>query len=104
MKINKNYTSYTHAFTPENAIDISNLKVYPNPTNDILNVYLEREYFVEGSAINIYNADGKLVISNSIEVGANNMAINTAVLQKGIYIARLNNGYMKEFNFKFIKN
>jgi hypothetical protein len=63
----------------------SPLKVYPNPTNNTLNVELER--FVNNGTLTLFDMSGKLVLSQS--VNGNSTQINLSALTAGNYILRL---------------
>jgi len=73
---------------------LTNISIYPNPTNDKL--------FIQGlsdaTKVSIYNVLGKLVLSQTIskEIDVNN-------LQSGIYIIKITDE-QKEIVRKFIKN
>lgn len=58
------------------------LKVYPNPTSNVLNIEGE-----EMSSIEVYNAIGQRVMS--MEVSGNSTQINTQSLNNGVYFLRI---------------
>jgi hypothetical protein len=61
------------------------LQVYPNPTNNTLNVELER--FVNNGTLTLFDMSGKLVLSQSLN--GNSAQINLSALTAGNYILRL---------------
>lgn len=68
----------TDDFTAE-----SEMKVYPNPVNDILNIAFDRNI----TTVAVYNVLGQEVLSKT--VNANEGTINVAALTAGTYIVRV---------------
>jgi len=85
-------TSKTKSFTNdlEPQLSLNNLKVYPNPAKDVLNIecYLESNKFV---TIEIYGIDGKRYHTNKLETrkGNNKQNINISSLRTGLYILKI---------------
>ncbi|NOR87003.1 MAG: T9SS type A sorting domain-containing protein [Bacteroidales bacterium] len=79
----------------------SDIKIYPNPVSNQLNVSIA-DNFGEFKRIYIYNANGKLVISNPIS--SSNMIVDVSSLINGIYFVNLidENGIIKGKQ-KFLK-
>ncbi|MFK7781677.1 T9SS type A sorting domain-containing protein [Psychroserpens sp.] len=76
-----------------------NLKLYPNPSNDILNIDVKN-----GSGrldYQVYDVLGKLVISDSIQ-NSSNTAIDVSNLDNGLYLINLSYGNQSETK-RFIK-
>lgn len=71
------------------------LKVYPNPTNNIIN--LENQYERIG-IIKLFDAEGKLI--SAYEIDSNVTAINLEMLDSGIYFIHSNKGEV----LKIVKN
>jgi len=89
-------SKYTFAPTdiqfPEN--EINEFSIFPNPTSGQL--YIAIENHMQNDIAEIYSIDGKLVYSQAIQNGLNN--INTNSFISGIYILRLkNSGKSKQF-------
>lgn len=66
---------------------INNLKLFPNPANDIINLNYS---LIEENAVSlkIYQSNGQLVYSEDIEkqtVGNHSTSINTSYLSRGLY-------------------
>lgn len=80
--------------------DSSQIKIYPNPTNAILNFELPEEFLNENSKVNIYSTEGKLIRSETIKSSI--WQIDFSTLSKGVYFAtfQLNDTYR---NIRFIK-
>ena len=107
---NSEYLYYQHDFDydedddcftnyyPDNVVENNenNIKIYPNPTDDIVNIEnpLGSEY-----SIDVYNDKGQKLISKSSS-GISN--INVSELPCGLYIITINSNY-KNYNFKLIK-
>ena len=62
---------------------INPLKAYPVPTNGILNISLGEGNFI---ALNMYDATGKKVYSNTLDPKTNEFQLNTARFADGVYI------------------
>jgi hypothetical protein len=74
--------------------NLTNIKLYPNPTNGYVNVELTSDEIINELEISIYGIDGKLFYSsnktiNSMSVNEN---INVENFNSGIYILRINTG------------
>lgn len=89
VEASESFTTKTYNFciegTTENAIEnATNLSVFPNPSNGMLNI-------TAGESINtieIINGTGEIVLSR--RVSADNASIDMSVLANGIYFARIN--------------
>jgi glucose dehydrogenase len=57
--------------------------VYPNPVDDILNIYTATE-----QVVSLYNAAGSLVWKAKLPAGRNQLPVNK--LSKGVYILATN--------------
>jgi len=64
--------------------------VYPNPTNNFVNIDISAHY--ETSILSIYNSLGNLVYSNNISTSGGKIRIDISSWAGGIYIAELENG------------
>lgn len=76
----------------------NNVKVYPNPANDVLNVEVDG---AEVSVINIYSLDGRVVSSNNANASVVNVNISSLVEGTYIYEIVAENG--ATFKSKFVK-
>lgn len=74
-----------------------NIKIYPNPTQDILNIDFKTDFSGE---IIIYNIAGQSVLSKKYPNNINNLSLNVAGLDCGLYIIRFYDG--KSFKNKRI--
>ena len=77
-----------------NELKIKNddLKIYPNPTNDILNVELGVLNGNTTYALNIYNSIGQLIKVDEITFKNNLVVIDTKDLVNGVYVLTLFDG------------
>ena len=66
--------------------DIDNFQMFPNPTNDIVNIKLNR---VTSANLSIYDIQGKLVLEHPISE-AQLVGLNVSDLQSGLYFVKLN--------------
>lgn len=74
--------------------NIAGVNLYPNPANDIATVNIN---LVESAkvAVNVYDVTGKLVstvYNAQMNAGSNNVTIETADLESGIYFTTINSG------------
>ncbi len=66
------------------------LKIYPNPSQNDLNVYFEGKN-QENFEITVYDLSGRMMINQAVESNLNNI-ISTKQLNTGTYFLRLSNG------------
>lgn len=64
------------------------IKIFPNPTDEILNIIIDKQY--ENPIVNIVDVTGKVLIRELLS-GVNN-TINLSSLTKGIYILYVKDG------------
>lgn len=85
----------------ENAFE-NNVIIYPNPTNEILNVSLEFQNS-SNTTLFIYDTQGKLIANPNLGIknkGEQNFTINISNLPKGMYLLKIvseNNSITKKF-------
>ena len=73
-----------------------NLNVYPNPTNDVVNISASYES-IEGASVEMFDLLGKKVYSNADLFNSNNSnSIDISNLNKGVYILKLENKEYKQ--------
>lgn len=77
--------------TKANKLEI--ISVYPNPVHDRVNLSIASTQAAKGT-ISVIDYSGKTVISQSVQLinGEVNMQLNTAHLQSGNYVIKINNG------------
>lgn len=66
----------------------NNLKIYPNPAKDIVNIYIDINNF-ENNLLVVYNSIGKAVLSQNIF--SNKTELNISCFPKGVYYIKFNN-------------
>lgn len=111
--INKNATTSTFSLTNLAQIDFLSIStgivenqicnqflVYPNPTQDVLNINLHGIFTSEIQKLDIFGIDGKIVISEIIN--KNKLYVSVTSLTKGIYFCRIYDGKNATIT-KFIK-
>lgn len=83
---------------------IDNVKLFPNPANDFINLNLSSETSFT-SQLKVYNAIGALVQSANFNVinGSNTYKIELSELNSGLYFIEISEPNKKQ-TFKFIKN
>jgi hypothetical protein len=80
------------------------LLVYPNPANDIFNIYLPTETLTHVE-VEIYNLTGINIKSYKFENANNTMQIVTSDLNQGLYVVKVNgnNNFYKSVKVQIIK-
>ncbi len=78
------------------------IDVYPNPANDVLNVYIKGNIANTNNIIgNVLNSEGKMVSISNLNKEVNNLDISS--LTSGIYTLQVMNQNQVIFVKKFIK-
>ena len=62
------------------------IKIYPNPTNSIININIDRS--IEDLGLNIYNSNG-LLVKTEHYFNANDLKLDLTELPQGIYVIKL---------------
>ncbi len=75
---------------PETTITNSELKIYPNPANETLNISVDKS-----SQISISNVLGTIISTQALEAGEN--SINISNLASGVYFIQTQNGAFSKF-------
>lgn len=65
--------------------------VYPVPANNVINLFNDSNDLQKSGKIEIFNIEGKKVISKNVETGEKNISINITDLESGIYLYHFNN-------------
>ncbi|MDP1725970.1 MAG: M1 family aminopeptidase [Bacteroidota bacterium] len=76
-------------------------KVFPNPSEGMVKVEFPFEH--NAGIIEVYDITGKLVYSENIEAGKNELVMKTPLWKPGSYILKFNDG-LGQVNSKFIVN
>jgi len=104
--INIRYLNFTNTTAINEMSDSrnSNLKLFPNPVIDLLNIQFESAN-EENVLIQIMNVQGKILYQQRLtnQTGINNLSIPLESFQKGLYLCQLIHGNKLEIN-KFVKN
>lgn len=83
------------AFDPVLALEdetLTQMKVYPNPAQEILNIDLE--IGLKGSNVKLIDSSGKLIYDLLSQ--QQNMTLDLSSLESGVYIIRIGNTYAKQ--------
>jgi len=76
--------------TSVNENEISNINVYPNPTNGALTINIENNSFVNAS-VSILNNLGQVVLANhTLSASNSKITLDLSNLENGIYFANIN--------------
>lgn len=78
-----------------------NFKVYPNPVSDRLTVYF-KDNLQDDTSLNLFDIQGKLVISNTKKVKNNTATLALDSLPNGIYFLKITDAKTSKY-FKIIK-
>ncbi|MBP5709481.1 MAG: T9SS type A sorting domain-containing protein [Bacteroidales bacterium] len=68
-------------------INDSGFELYPNPTNDILNIKSKSVDF-DNAQVELYDLSGKLLLNNTLQ--ENTLRIDVSGLASGFYIIKIN--------------
>jgi hypothetical protein len=68
------------------------LKVYPNPANNIINI---EGIFNQNDKLEIYNAIGQKVLEKNINPNCTKLRINIEALPRGLYVVKVKNGVVR---------
>lgn len=79
--------SFTNASLTSNNFGLDAIAVYPNPTNDILNISIP-SILGNDTMYEVYNSLGQTIIKN--QVSQNEFTISTSNIASGIYFLKLN--------------
>ncbi|KAA5532874.1 S8 family serine peptidase [Paenimyroides baculatum] len=79
----------------------SDVKVFPNPTQNVLNILLPKEIAL-GVTYDIYDASGKKVKQYSNKVDSDNLTIDVSGLTSGVYVLTVKTTQGSS-SYKFIK-
>ena len=80
----------------------NNIKVYPNPATDILNIELKKKTSKTVMRITILNACGQIIKTTNCSVVNQSININTSTLSPGMYLIHVEGNDFKN-DTKFIK-
>ena len=80
------------------------LSVYPNPANDILNIYYNDADFTGKSELMIYDMKGSLVKSWKLQSNDMTYVYDVSGLSAGIYVIELMTEGIGQFSEKFVVN
>lgn len=73
----------------------TNFTIFPNPSNENINISMEGIRLKPSYQVQIFNAVGELVLTENIQSNQTNN-INIEQLSKGIYFVKLDNGTVKK--------
>lgn len=79
---------------------LENIKVYPNPMSEVVNIDFGKT--LESASLQIIAADGKMVL-NKIIHNTSTETINTSNYHSGIYLIKVSYN-TEEYKFRIIKN
>ena len=80
--------------------DISDIKIYPNPFNDILSIDIFEDRFSENIELILFDVLGKEVLREKL---MKNSTISTKQLDKGVYFLKVSNQDRIKYYQKIIK-
>ena len=95
----------TVVINTKNGNTVTRINVFPNPTNDLINLQLNKS--LEGMlTCTIYDARGRVVYNLQIEdlISNQNLSINVSSLESGVYSVVLTSSNGFKSHSKFIKN
>jgi subtilisin-like proprotein convertase family protein len=74
-------------------ITFSNLKIYPNPTNGIVNIDLGNQNLESKSVVKLFDIQGRIISTKEMNTTIDN--INISNLSDGVYLISIENGSSK---------
>ena len=77
------------------------LNLFPNPTHEILNIELTNKLFLP-EQVQIFNSNGQIVL-NKIISQSQDLQLNVANLESGLYITKIQDSSRIQFSKPFIK-
>ncbi|MBI3233067.1 MAG: T9SS type A sorting domain-containing protein [Bacteroidetes bacterium] len=80
--------TYSDIRTVVNSKNEGKLKIYPNPSNDVLHIVTHFDQSAANSTVKIISVEGKIVYEGKLN-GSRNLDIYTAAFENGIYILQL---------------
>jgi len=96
--IDKNYQQWKSQQIQANIVEsehirtgnlADNMKIYPNPTCDFVNISLDTKENIKGN-VNIYNVSGTLVEKReNCDLSASPLRIDLSANEKGIYLLKI---------------
>jgi hypothetical protein len=92
-------TTIQGTFSTKNFTKTTDVYVYPNPTQDVLNFRSTTLDFSATVTYEIYNLTGKRILNGTL----NNQKVDVRLLNSGVYFVNLNVGNTTQ-SLKFIKN
>lgn len=101
LNANKGYPVFQRYYSVEENDFTTKISIYPNPTNDIVNITFSNN--AQCRSIDIYSIDGRLVVETFPETSPSS-TINIANLTPGLYLIKVRMSHGKEFMEKiFVK-
>lgn len=67
------------------------ITIYPNPTDQFLNLQLPEGVAINDTRIELYDISGRLIDSPNPTIEVRNMRMNVTGLSDGVYLIRVNN-------------
>lgn len=76
---------------------LSNFGIYPQPASNMVNIVFEANTALHTTSYQIYDLQGKMLDTKniSIQLGTNQLQVNTEQFPNGLYIFRINNEAVK---------
>ena len=93
----------TTASIQEPNVSVINVKIYPNPTTDLVTVSIQETKLAQ-VVLEIVDANGKIISAEKYAGMSNNIGISTSSWEKGMYILNLkDSGNQVLGSYKIIK-
>jgi GEVED domain/Secretion system C-terminal sorting domain len=82
-------------------LDLSGIKFFPNPTNDVMNI--EAESLTEDLNLELTDMNGKVLWTGSMSVGVKSVQVDVSTFERGVYLLKLGNS-KSENTVRVVKN
>jgi Secretion system C-terminal sorting domain len=96
--------SGTYFYSPVRPVKFENgleqVRIFPNPASDILNIQLPSSY-INQTSLQVYSIDGKFI--SSMKPSANMIVLNVLPLPSGTYIIQVTKKDGSKENYRFVK-
>jgi hypothetical protein len=83
---------------------LANTTVYPNPSNGIIYIQVNKDLLKDNSRIKIFNSNGRKVYDYQLPNKGNTLQLDITNLEEGVYVYQVTNGEKIFSTGKFIKN
>lgn len=96
--------NYSETVSSKLSKTTTDIEVYPNPTADVINVYLPENETNSKTIVSLLNARGQIISAENISENGAPMQIDVSSYPSGIYFLRINRGTQQTIKRVVVKN